>query len=138
MHNWNHRSPQARRCMVQQSPRAAKVALRAAGCQTLVMKLVLAIVHPDDAGGMVDALLKQSYRATRLQSSGGFLKKSNATLLVGVEDAQVDDVISVIRANSRSRTQPVDHLARDSAAAPTVDLKAAVVFVVPVDGFDRV
>jgi uncharacterized protein YaaQ len=102
------------------------------------MKLVIAIVHPDDAGGMVDALLKQSYRATRLQSSGGFLKKSNATLLVGVEDTQVDDVISVIRANSRSRTQPVDNRAGASAATPTVDLKAAVVFVVPIDGFDRV
>jgi uncharacterized protein YaaQ len=103
------------------------------------MKLVIAIVHPDDAGGMVDALLKQSYRATRLQSSGGFLKKSNATLLVGVDDGQVDDVIAVIRSNSRSRTQQVDHLAKESAApTPTVDLKAAVVFVVPVDGFDRV
>jgi uncharacterized protein YaaQ len=103
------------------------------------MKLVIAIVHPDDAGGMVDALLRQSYRATRLQSSGGFLKKSNATLLVGVEDAQVDDVISVIRANSRSRTQQVDNRSGGPAAAtPTVDLKAAVVFVVPIDGFDRV
>ncbi len=101
------------------------------------MKLVIAIVHHDDAGGMVDALLKSAYRATRLQSSGGFLKKSNATILVGVEEDQVDAVISVIRANSKSRTQAVDQSA-GSAGEQKVDLRAAVVFVVPVDQFDRV
>ena len=103
------------------------------------MKLVIAIVHHDDAGGMVDALLKHAYRATRLQSSGGFLKRSNATILVGVEDDTVDDVITVIRANSKSRTQAVDQGGRSgSGGQPTVDLRAAVVFVVPIDQFDRV
>lgn len=101
------------------------------------MKMVLAIVHHDDAGGMVDALLKQAYRATRLQSSGGFLRKSNATILVGVDDDAVDDVISIIRANSRSRTQPVDQDDRRSKSG-TVDVRPAVVFVIPIDQFDRV
>jgi uncharacterized protein YaaQ len=98
--------------------------------------LVVAIVHHDDGGGMVDALLKQAYRATRLQSSGGFLKKSNATILVGVDDDAVDDVISVIRANSKSRTQSVDP--GRPGAARNVDLRAAIVFVVPVERFERV
>jgi len=103
------------------------------------MKLVIAIVHHDDGGGMVDALLKAGYRATRLQSSGGFLKKSNATILVGVEETAVDDVITVIRANSKSRTQSVDQSAGAAGSGPQkVDLRAAVVFVVPVDHFDRV
>jgi uncharacterized protein YaaQ len=100
------------------------------------VKLVVAIVHHDDAGGMVDALLKHAYRATRLQSSGGFLKKSNATILVGVDDDAVDDVISVIRTNSRSRTQAVDP--GRSGDARNVDLRAAIVFVVPIERFERV
>ena len=53
------------------------------------MKLVVAIVHPEDAGALVDALTDKEYRVTRLQSQGGFLKTSNASIIVGVEEAQV-------------------------------------------------
>ena len=49
------------------------------------MKLVLAVVHNEDAKVLIDALLKRQHRATWLHSSGGFLKQSNATVLVGVE-----------------------------------------------------
>ena len=54
------------------------------------MKLVTAIVHNEDASTLVDALLEKEYRATRFNSSGGFLKQGNATILVGVEEDQVD------------------------------------------------
>ena len=61
------------------------------------MKLVTAIVHSEDAGNLVDALLDKEFRATRLQSSGGFLKQSNATVILGVDDPQVDDVLDIVR-----------------------------------------
>ena len=54
------------------------------------MKLVVAIVHPEDAGALVDALTDKEYRVTRLHSQGGFLKTSNASIIVGVEEAQVE------------------------------------------------
>ena len=112
------------------------------------MKPLVAIVRRDDAGGMVDALLKSGYRTTRLQSSGGFLKKSSTTLLVGVgvgvgEDAP-DDVIAIIRAHSQSRTQVIDpdkaaKAARWSGGSPRkVSIGAAVVVVVPIEQFERV
>ena len=69
------------------------------------MKLVTAIVHNEDAAALVDALLEREFRATRVNSSGGFLKQGNATILVGVEDEQVDDVLEVISANCHSRKQ---------------------------------
>ena len=72
------------------------------------MKLVTAIVHNEDAANLVDALLEGEYRATRLQSSGGFLKQGNATILVGVEDDQVDAVLELISANCHSRKQFVN------------------------------
>ena len=50
------------------------------------MKLVIAIVHAEDAGALVDALTDKEYRVTRLHSTGGFLKQSNASVLVGVEE----------------------------------------------------
>ena len=71
------------------------------------VKLIVAIVHNEDAGVLVDALLEREYRATRLHSSGGFLKQSNATILVGVEEAQVEDVIATIRETCHARTQHI-------------------------------
>ena len=56
------------------------------------MKLIVAVVHNEDAGALVEALLEKDYRATRLHSSGGFLKQSNATILVGVEEAQIEEI----------------------------------------------
>jgi len=72
------------------------------------MKLVLAIVHSDDAGGLVNKLVEKDYRATRINTAGGFLKESNATILVGVEDTQVEDVLAIVRNSCQSRTQYVN------------------------------
>ncbi|MDE3111910.1 MAG: cyclic-di-AMP receptor [Chloroflexota bacterium] len=69
------------------------------------MKLVIAVVHAEDAGALVDALTDRDHRVTRLQSTGGFLKQANATVMVGVEDAQVDDVLALIRKTCHSRSQ---------------------------------
>jgi len=71
------------------------------------MKLVVAIVHPEDAGTLVDALTDKEYRVTRLQSQGGFLKTSNASIIVGVEEAQVEDVIATIRETCHARSQHI-------------------------------
>src|SRR4029078_9823467 len=78
------------------------------GVDTPRVKLVVAIVHREDAGALVNALLDKEFRATRLHSSGGFLKQSNATIILGVEDADVDEVMGVVRANCTSRTQVVN------------------------------
>ena len=74
------------------------------------MKLVMAIVQGDDAGGLVDALTDKSYRATRINTAGGFLKESNATILVGVDDDKVNEVLAIIRANCQARTQFINPL----------------------------
>ena len=75
------------------------------------MKLVIAIVHSEDAGALVDALTDHEYRVTRLSSQGGFLKESNASVLVGVEEQQVEDVLSVIRETCHARTQHISPMA---------------------------
>lgn len=72
------------------------------------MKLVVAIVHTEDAGALVDALTDKEYRVTRLHSTGGFLKQNNASVLVGVEEQQVEDVLRVIRETCHARTQYIN------------------------------
>ncbi len=72
------------------------------------MKLVIAIVHSEDAGTLVDALTDKDYRVTRLHSTGGFLKQNNATVMLGVEEAQVEDVLGLIRETCHARSQYIN------------------------------
>jgi len=72
------------------------------------MKLVIAVVHSEDAGALVDALTDKEYRVTRLHSTGGFLKQTNATVMLGVEEDQVDDVLGTIRETCHARSQYIN------------------------------
>jgi uncharacterized protein YaaQ len=108
------------------------------------MKLIVAVVHNEDAGALVDALLDREYRATRLHSSGGFLKQSNATIIVGVEDDQVDSVVEIVRATCTSRTQMVNPMPPIMEPGEffmpyplEVEVGGATVFVLAVDRFER-
>lgn len=108
------------------------------------MKLVIAIVHGEDAGPLVDALLAADHRATRLQSSGGFLRQSNATVLVGAEEDRIDEILGIVRETCRARTQVVDPLPPIVEPGEffmpyplEVEIGGATVFVVPVERFER-
>ncbi len=108
------------------------------------MKLVLAIVHNEDAGALVDALLAKDHRATRLHSSGGFLKQSNATVLVGVEDDHVEEVLAIVRETCTARTQVVNPLPPIMEPGEflmpyplEVEVGGATVLVLPVERFER-
>jgi uncharacterized protein YaaQ len=71
------------------------------------MKLVIAIVHDEDAKPLLEDLTKSAYRVTKLASTGGFLKAGNTTVLVGVEDDEVDSVKRIIEENCQSRKEMV-------------------------------
>jgi uncharacterized protein YaaQ len=74
------------------------------------MKLVLAIIRGVDSSPVIDELVTQSFRVTRVASTGGFLRRGNVTLLVGVEDEQVQAVIDVLR-DRCSPPEPGQHRA---------------------------
>lgn len=94
-------------------------------------KLVLAIVQDQDAGRAVDALVSQGFGATRINTAGGFLKRGNATILVGVEPEDVDHVIGTIEQNCQSRQ------ASGQGPKGDVTVGAGVVFVLGTTGFLR-
>ncbi|HNP73756.1 MAG TPA: cyclic-di-AMP receptor [Kouleothrix sp.] len=61
------------------------------------MKLLVFVTEYSAADAAVDALVEQGFRVTRLASTGGFLRKGNTTLLVGVEDSAVDQAVALAR-----------------------------------------
>ncbi|HLR34568.1 MAG TPA: cyclic-di-AMP receptor [Tissierellales bacterium] len=67
------------------------------------MKLLIVIVQDQDSLSLVSELTEKDYRVTKLASTGGFLKSGNTTLLIGVEDEKVDDVLSIVESNCKTR-----------------------------------
>jgi uncharacterized protein YaaQ len=61
-------------------------------------KLVLAIVFNNEAvEPLSQALVAQQFAITRISSMGGFLRRHNTTLVIGVEDHQLEQVTTIIR-----------------------------------------
>lgn len=71
------------------------------------MKLIVAIVQNDDADDLIDGLTAAHYGATRLASTGGFLRQGNTTVIVGVPDEAVDSVLQIVAQHSQNRRQNV-------------------------------
>ncbi len=88
------------------------------------MKMLIAIVRDVDEEAIVQALLNDNFRVTQIASSGGFFHRGNATLMIGVSEARVDQALQTIR----------EH------CVPSLDLavKHATVFVLDVDRFEQV
>ena len=109
------------------------------------MKLVYAIVQDEDAGKLVDTLVKAGFRSTRFQSHGGFLRARNSTILMGVDDNRLDEALRIIRENCRTRTRSVSPLPPvmepgEFFMPQPVDVQVggATVFVTNVDHYERV
>ena len=96
------------------------------------MKLIQAIVHNDDADAVVNALLAQGFRATRMGSTGGFLRAGNTTIVSGVEEEQVDEVLNIVKQYVKSRLYtPAWPKAKE------VEVSGAIVFVINVERLER-
>jgi len=109
------------------------------------MKLIIAIIHERDKQRVSDALLQAGHKFTNIATTGGFLRDGNCTLLVGADDAQVDDVISVLRECCSTREQYVNQPPIDALGAGgmlmnpiKVSVGGAIIFVVDVERFERV
>jgi uncharacterized protein YaaQ len=65
------------------------------------MKLMIVILNDVDAESVLRKLIEAGYRATRISSTGGFLRRGNTTLLMGMEENKVDGALDIIRANAQ-------------------------------------
>ena len=86
------------------------------------MKMIIAILKDDDIESVVQTLTAGGFRVTRVASTGGFFRKGNTTLLIGVEDGQVNTAIKILH--------------EKTAPAPEGE-KRATIFVVPVDRYEQ-
>lgn len=111
------------------------------------MKLIVAVVRDEFALGLTENLTKKGFGATKLASTGGFLKAGNTTFLIGVPQGQLDEAMDVIRGVCKSTKKgQIDPAAAAAAAkaatgsaqTPVVSVSGATVFVIDVEKMMKV
>jgi uncharacterized protein YaaQ len=108
------------------------------------MKLVIAVIQDKDSNRLSNALIGEGIRATKLASTGGFLRAGNTTFMIGIEDDRIDDVFRIIKANCKVRDQLVTPVSPMGGTTDSyipfpveVQVGGAAVFVLPVERFEH-
>jgi uncharacterized protein YaaQ len=104
-------------------------------------KMVMTIIEREEADDVLEALIGAGYTPTIFgESRGGVLRQARPTLFIGVQDEQLEDVLSIIRRHCRS------HVALESTEADAeverapmrsfAEVGSAVVFVWDINRFE--
>ena len=108
------------------------------------MKLAVCILHNRDKSRVTDELLKAGFKFTVIGSTGGFLREGNTTILIGVEESELQTLRRVFEQNCQSREQLVNVMPYETAppgafipSPVKVPVGGAVMFVLDVEQFNR-
>jgi len=72
------------------------------------MKLLMAIVRDDYEADVTRALNDSGYSVTRVSSTGGFWRRGNTTLVIGVDDQQIDQALEIIDREAGPEVEAAD------------------------------
>lgn len=106
-----------------------------------INRLVMTIVQEQDADHAIRSLGILGVPVFHLSSTGGFLGRRNATLLVGLPEGIEDKAMQALQTSCRQR---VEYLAVPLEGAPLplpspvpVTVGGAIVFTLPVERFEE-
>jgi uncharacterized protein YaaQ len=104
--------------------------------------LMIAVVQAQDAEGAEEAFLEADYKVTRLPSTGGFLGRRNATLLIGLPCDKIDDALGILRKICRERTEyiavPLESAPLPMPTPTPITIGGATVFIMEIERFEEV
>ena len=109
------------------------------------MRLILAIIQSGDAEPLLSDLAAIGVSATQIEGDTAVGSAELAALVVGVEDDQVSDVLTLLRARARGRARRIEPLRPIAGQAEfwipgpaEQSAGGASVFVLPVRRFERI
>lgn len=109
--------------------------------KTSVQLMVLAVVQDQDLDTARRALEDLGAPVVYLASSGGFLGRRNATLLIGLPQGLEEKVLETLRITCRQRveymTMPVEGAPMPMPAPIQVTVGGAKVFALPVERYEQ-
>jgi uncharacterized protein YaaQ len=102
-----------------------------------ICQLLMVVVQTRDLESASNALAMRGVRATRIHSTGGFLRQRNHLLLVGIPEGKLEVAVEALKRSCQSR---VEYLSSPIETAPhilpqpiEVQVRGATVFVFNVD-----
>ena len=109
------------------------------------MKLILAIIDDEDAFHVQDALIEKGFYVTKLASTGGFLRSGKTTLISGVQEERIDEMVGILEKKCKSRKQITSvnstHVNATESYVPypvEVSVGGATIFVLNIEEFKKV
>lgn len=109
---------------------------------TSILLLLMAVVQDQDLDPAMRALEAAGAPVVYLASTGGFLGRHNATLLIGLPDGQAEKALSALRDSCRQRveylTMPLEGSPLPMPTPIPVTVGGAKVFVLPVERFEEI
>jgi uncharacterized protein YaaQ len=106
-----------------------------------IQKLIAAVVQEQDEDLAMRALNELKVPVFQMTSSGGFLGRRNATLLIGVRGNNVEDVIRALQKSCRQRVEylavPLEGSPLPMPTSVPVTVGGATVFTLPVERFEE-
>jgi uncharacterized protein YaaQ len=107
------------------------------------MKFIIAIVQDYDCDRLLRTVTSAGLRATKIASTGGFLRTGNTTVMMGVQEHRLQTCYRLIEQSCRSRVEvQLDPVAAEyaewyAAGLHEVTIGGAVVFQIAVDRFEQ-
>ena len=108
------------------------------------MKMITAIVNKKDTPAVCDTLTDNGFIYTKIATVGGFLKAGNTTLIIGIDDEKLDEVLKIIRDNSAKRKEIMASMPMMEGSSMMlnaypveVEVGGATVFVTDVVKFEK-
>lgn len=70
------------------------------------MKLILSIIRDVDYDNLASSLTSAGFRVTCIASTGGFWRKGNSTLLIGLDDEKIEQALNIIKTGCTAHVEP--------------------------------
>jgi len=112
--------------------------------QSPAMKLIVAIVQDYDCDRLLQAISRVNLRATRIASTGGFLRMGNTTVLIGLPAERTGECVAILRDCCRRRVEAPTAALLESLGFMTAGaigdapIGGAVIFTIAVSRFERI
>ena len=108
----------------------------------MINRLITAIIQEQDIENAIKALDQQGYSCTHLSSTGGFLGRRNATLLIGLERGQEGQVSHALYQSCRMRveyvTLPLEGTPMPLPTPTPITVGGATIFAFDVEHFEEI
>ena len=106
-------------------------------------KLLVIIASPPDADALIEKLIERGYPATKVSSTGGFLRRGSSAILSGVDEEDVDPVLAVVRRTCQVRMELITSNALPllgNVPSDPIEVRTggAIVFVLPIERFEKI